>query len=135
MNSWRFSFLFAFLKSKKCFMISISQSHEILNYYILLFLWLFSVFLLIIVKSWILHVLYCLIYLARNWPILHPMDIVEMDFERILKTHYFLFTSSSSLCGNDHSKLLTLDTYTFLNKRLKTTFVWNLRKELQSEND
>ena len=26
------------------------------------------------------------------------MDIVEMDFERILKTHYFLFTSSSSLC-------------------------------------
>ena len=26
------------------------------------------------------------------------MDLVEMDFERILKTHYFLFTSSSSLC-------------------------------------
>ena len=25
------------------------------------------------------------------------MDIVEMDFERILKRHYFLITSSSSL--------------------------------------
>ena len=27
------------------------------------------------------------------------MDIVEIDFERILKTHYFLFTSSSSFCA------------------------------------
>ena len=26
------------------------------------------------------------------------MDIVEMNFEWILKKHYFLFTSSSSLC-------------------------------------
>ena len=27
------------------------------------------------------------------------MDIVEMDFERSLKMHYFLFTPSLSLCG------------------------------------
>ena len=27
------------------------------------------------------------------------MSVVEMDFEKILKTHYFLFTSSSSLCA------------------------------------
>ena len=31
------------------------------------------------------------------------MDIVEMDFERVLKTHYFLFTSSSSLCDQFYS--------------------------------
>ena len=27
------------------------------------------------------------------------MDIAKINFERILKTHYFLFTSSSSLCA------------------------------------
>ena len=39
----------------------------------------------------------CRIFLEL--PILHSIDIVEMNFERILKRHHFLFTSSSpSLC-------------------------------------
>ena len=48
-----------------------------------------------------------------------------MDFERILKTHYFLFTSSSSLYGNEKTEhqSKTLTDIFFLSPG--TSFVWS----------
>ena len=42
-----------------------------------------------------------------------------MDFEWILKTHYFLFTSSSSLCVCPNGPLTSLNQFSKADKRLQ----------------